>query len=1055
MLKNACCLFLCVYLLAVPLRAESLADFQKRLPTNSDPNFIAATVRDLSVYQTWSRYQDPTGWCTVFSFVAAVEAAYTRKYCDDTNSGFYKAGYCQRYEAVKAANLPAFELAKSGMDYFQFDKKDLDLSELYFVDRVLTSWTTSSWSKHETGNPICHLSGIPIVNGEEQGIAGSACLMLSQVRLPEEKYAEFIYDAGFFATAKQSIFSGNCESVNTPSQEALDTYEYSDKKIDFKYYDNRPLHRAFLPFEARRHASFGVSDMVFGKASVLSDKVNFLEKCIFAEFEVAVHGAQPGHSMLLVGYDRNRSKFLYKDHYHRFVEVDYKTTRDYMTDFDIIIQPAASWSTPSREEMWVGPWDVTVDGQSARLVIRRTRLAPNAQYGPKELCNLHIPPLSTTSWARVGTFYETDSSRHIVYGRLNNSGGDTMDLIVDLDHPEPPPPSAQITGSPAGNLFHLRMFHSGAGAGAYVAGDGLWQGKTVGVLLKRPGQNPYGLIPRTPAAYLTRSKWLGRFLVRLDQGELAYLDLDWQDEPQTLKGTFKQVPGGTATVTATFVSDNEIALSGKFTSGTTFSFRLFYHSGDDRLISGTFTSAYTPTKAAFGYRMTQTGETRLHARMFFPYYDLAADCFNGFAVSNIGTSMGILKFSAFTNGGDLAIAPRNPSMWYLLATEQMARLAPEVFGAKPAGASQSYWIELEASSTQIGSFAQFGDGVQMLDGAVPWSGLAKEIYFSRVYTGNGTFRGRTASTILAIANPGDQTCLTRFDLIGPDGHVTGHSQPYLIGPKRVLQRDLSVFFAEEVGNHSGGYIRVRVESGEGVVAAAVVRLSSNTTFSLNALYPESSMVLYSAQIASTPGYFTNIKLINSGDVTRTVAIRGVSNTGGSLGTPKTVELLAGSTYSEDVASLLGLASSAQMLGSLKVEADGPGVVGDVVFGEPGSLGYVAALPLQGTPFTKALFSHVANGLGYFTGLAIYNPNASSANVLIKIYSKDGVPIGQKLESIDAGERLSKLLPEIVSASAGQLGGYVVVESSAGIVAQELFASGNLKFLSSVPPAVLE
>jgi len=169
MFKNACCLFLCVYLLAVPLRAESLDDFRKRLPADTDPNFTAANVRDLSVYQTWSRWQDPTGWCPVFSYVAAIEAAYTRKYCDDPNSAFYQAGYCRRYEAMKAANLPPFEMAKSSMWYFHADKKDLDLSEVYAVDRSLTSWTTSTWSKHETGSPICHLSGIPIVNGQEQG----------------------------------------------------------------------------------------------------------------------------------------------------------------------------------------------------------------------------------------------------------------------------------------------------------------------------------------------------------------------------------------------------------------------------------------------------------------------------------------------------------------------------------------------------------------------------------------------------------------------------------------------------------------------------------------------------------------------------------------------------------------------------------------------------------------------------------------------------------------------------------------------------------------------
>ena len=67
-------------------------------------------------------------------------------------------------------------------------------------------------------------------------------------------------------------------------------------------------------------------------------------------------------------------------------------------------------------------------------------------------------------------------------------------------------------------------------------------------------------------------------------------------------------------------------------------------------------------------------------------------------------------------------------------------------------------------------------------------------------------------------------------------------------------------------------------------------------------------------------------------------------------------------------------------GITRVEADGPGIIGDVTFGDPTTFQYAASLPMQTLTFTKAIFSQVANALGYFTGLALYNPGTSAASV---------------------------------------------------------------------------
>ncbi len=1031
------------------VQAEKLIDFAARLPKSDDPGFKAANVRDLSLYQTSSKGQWPTGMCTSFSFIAGVEAAYTRKYCSDANSSFYKAGYCERYVAYKAANPPAFYMAQP-QNYHAFEQyKALNLSELYYVDRVKTSLTTSASAHHETSTIICGEEGV------SRALRGPASLMLSDIRLPEEQYAVFVQDPSFYPDAQLALFGDQgCEAcTKSPAQSQLDAYEFSDEKRDFLSVDEKPMHRAFIPVAARRNARFGVADMIFGHDSALLDKIDFLEKCIYSGYEVVVEGAMPGHSMLAIGYDRNRKKLLYKNHYEKFSEIDYSVTAAESSGFQIILEPASGWTQRSTEEMWLGTWDTWIDGKYGKLVIRRSRLAGNVKYTSDDLFNKDIPELSTTAWARVGTFYEQNNSvLRIVYGRLNGSGGDTMQLIVDFDHPEPPPPSVEISGTPSGQLFEMRIFDSGPGAGLYATGATTKNSVTYGVFMKRPGEDPLGLIPLSPdSSSFLADKWEGTYQINTDGGSQGILTLSSQDGFQTVSGTYKLLGSTSASQVTGTVQNHHLILT--VHAGLVYGLRLDFHMADERLVSGKKTTVGS-TFAVFGYKIG--GDEYYHTRLFFPYFDVAANAFNGFAVSNYSDSLAVLKYTAYTAAGEEASAPQNPAVQMLSSGYQTAQLATEIFGGNP-GKDSNCWVELRSDTSQIGAFWQYGDGIQ-LDGAVPWSAPAKHLYFSHIYQGESAFRGETADTILALANPNSTISHVQCDLIAADGTPTGLSQPYTLGPKKVLQRSIRQFFGDDPGVVAGAYLRVRVDMGEGIVAAAVVRLTpSNTTLCLNALLPESdSNMLYSAQIAKADSYFTFVRLINTSNEKRTVTVKGITDSGGTLGTPQTVELLPGGLYRSYLEAALGLASSATFVASLKVEASGAGVVGEVVFGDPKDCKYVAALALQDKPFNKAVFNHVANGSGFFTGIAIYNPGSSPTAVVVSVYSKASALVGTKTQVLAGGQRMSQLVSEWVPASASQVGGYVVVEATGGgVVAQELFASDSLAFLSSVPPTIVE
>ncbi|HEY3132367.1 MAG TPA: hypothetical protein VGL91_23130 [Acidobacteriota bacterium] len=168
-------------------------------------------------------------------------------------------------------------------------------------------------------------------------------------------------------------------------------------------------------------------------------------------------------------------------------------------------------------------------------------------------------------------------------------------------------------------------------------------------------------------------------------------------------------------------------------------------------------------------------------------------------------------------------------------------------------------------------------------------------------------------------------------------------------------------------------------------------------------------------------------------------------------------MTAGEFFQRDAGQLFGFGSlqSKPVVGSIQIEASGPGVVGDVIFGDAGSFRYAAAMALQNRKFTKAVFSQVANASSFFTGIALYNPNSQPADVTVEVFSDLAVLTGQANLMLAAGSRISRLLAELAPSTANQSRGYVVVRSTQPLVAQQLFGDPGLNFLSAVPPSIVE
>ena len=232
---------------------------------------------------------------------------------------------------------------------------------------------------------------------------------------------------------------------------------------------------------------------------------------------------------------------------------------------------------------------------------------------------------------------------------------------------------------------------------------------------------------------------------------------------------------------------------------------------------------------------------------------------------------------------------------------------------------------------------------------------------------------------------------------------------------------------------------------------------------LNGALESEATELFSAQLAYIEGLvFTNLQLVNASTETRNLSLSAIGEAGVLLADPVELTLAAGESVSEDASELFGLvgpaetdaAGSALFIGSLKVVADGPGVLGDVVFGDPAGFTNAAALPLQSEPFLEAVFSQVANIPGFFTGLALYVPGDEAAEVLIAVFAPNGEKVGEATLNLAAGTRFSRTVDQLVPSSVGQAGGFVRITSDKGLIAQQIFGTSTLSLLSAVPPKVV-
>ena len=396
----------------------------------------------------------------------------------------------------------------------------------------------------------------------------------------------------------------------------------------------------------------------------------------------------------------------------------------------------------------------------------------------------------------------------------------------------------------------------------------------------------------------------------------------------------------------------------------------------------------------------------------------------------------------------------------LAAGQQTSFTIRELVGAAPE-ATVDGWLDLDSDQSQVAGFFLIGDlQLQRLDGGLTNFSTSNELILPEVRVSNG-FR-----TEIAVVNPNTSLAEVDISLINSAGEVL-EQVVVTLGDNFLLRTFLrdsdpedevadSLFTETAFEGFVSGY--VSVSSQEGVVAFERY-FNDQQLAALNGI-PVGSAVelpteLYLLEVRAFAGSETFVNLIHTGAGSASVTLSLKGDQGEDLAAPVTLAMESAQSIRKNLTELFNVADQGSALtGWVLIETDVPGIVGDAeVHGVSGQT--MTSIPLQASRMGNLVFSHVAQGLGISTSLALLNPGPATANVQVEVYTSAGTLLDSLSLSLEPSQRELRLLKKFFPDLPELLGGYIRVSSEQNIIGLEFFHGDNLAFLAAVPAQPVE
>jgi len=156
--------------------------------------------------------------------------------------------------------------------------------------------------------------------------------------------------------------------------------------------------------------------------------------------------------------------------------------------------------------------------------------------------------------------------------------------------------------------------------------------------------------------------------------------------------------------------------------------------------------------------------------------------------------------------------------------------------------------------------------------------------------------------------------------------------------------------------------------------------------------------IYMSHIASNTNWWTGVSLLNTTSSSKELTVE-FDN-----GTTKSITMAAKEHQAFTINSLFGGVLQPNIKSA--VIKNGSGIVGLELFGSSDSGGdnYLSGILLKDDTTTHIYYPHIASNSTWWTGIVAYNPSATSCNLTITPFSKDGTSLTPQTRTLAGKEK---------------------------------------------------
>jgi hypothetical protein len=220
---------------------------------------------------------------------------------------------------------------------------------------------------------------------------------------------------------------------------------------------------------------------------------------------------------------------------------------------------------------------------------------------------------------------------------------------------------------------------------------------------------------------------------------------------------------------------------------------------------------------------------------------------------------------------------------------------------------------------------------------------------------------------------------------------------------------------------------------------------------LNALDANSGgMRLFAPQYVTGDDYRSSMAVINLEEAATMLTVEILDSQGRLITAPTQARLPARGSAIVDEAALFGTQPARRVEGYARITSSASRITGAVFFGDSAGTRFRTALPMITEGVTEAVFPHLAEDSGYFTGVAAVNLSAQAATVTVSAYDPAGQPLGAGTQTLAGGNRFSLLLRELIPSIPPVSRGYFQLRSNQPLASFAVFGTRNLSALSALP-----